>query len=180
MITPMRDGQDPSEPAFTRPERAATTPAVTRRRAGAGLVLARLGLALLLGYIGALTLTAAGAAAVKPLVENSPTLAWLYNVFGVVGAARVIGVVELVAAALLVAGVIAHRAAVVGSLLAVATFVTTLSFLATTPGVFVDMPGFPIPAPSALAAFLMKDVFLLGIAAWSLIHATRALRRPRV
>jgi len=38
----------------------------------------------------------------------------------------------------------------------------TLSFLVTTPGIWLWVEGFP--APSEAAAFLLKDVFLLGAA----------------
>jgi uncharacterized membrane protein YkgB len=38
----------------------------------------------------------------------------------------------------------------------------TLSFLLSTPGLWQWVEGFP--APSAAAAFLLKDVFLLGAA----------------
>ena len=178
----MRAGQDPSEPAFLNAGRGSASPAReadSAARAGVGLVLARLGLALLLGYFGALKLTVAGATATQPLVENSPTLAWLYPMIGVIDTARILGVVELATALLLLASVISAALALLGSLLAVAIFATTLSFLATTPGTFVAVPGFPLPAPSATAAFLLKDVFLLGLAVWSLVGATRALR-PRV
>jgi uncharacterized membrane protein YkgB len=41
-------------------------------------------------------------------------------------------------------------------------FLTTLSFLVTTPGVWLQVEGFP--APSETAAFILKDVFLLGAA----------------
>ncbi len=46
-------------------------------------------------------------------------------------------------------------------------FLTTFSLLVTTPGVWEHVPGFPIPVPGALGAFLLKDVFLLGAAIWS-------------
>jgi uncharacterized membrane protein YkgB len=51
-------------------------------------------------------------------------------------------------------------------------FAATLSFLATTPGVWVRVDGFRVP--NALGAFLLKGVFLLGAA---LVTATEALRR---
>lgn len=177
----MREGQDPSEPAFLRPQRASAAPepgAARGARAGVGVILARFGLAVFLGYFGALKFSVAEAHAIQPLVENSPTLAWLYPLLGVVDAARIIGAVELAAALLLVASPISAAFGLAGSLLAVATFTTTLSFLATTPGTFIAIPRFPLPAPSPTAAFILKDVFLLGLALWSVVQATRALR-PR-
>ena len=58
------------------------------------------------------------------------------------------------------------RASAVGSLAAVVIFVTTLSFLFTTPGALA--PG------SAAGGFLMKDVILLGAAIFTAGEALRA------
>jgi uncharacterized membrane protein YkgB len=56
-----------------------------------------------------------------------------------------------------------------------AVFVTTLSFLFSTPGVLGT--GRDVPAPGAEAGgFLLKDVFLLGAALWSTGEAWRAAR----
>jgi uncharacterized membrane protein YkgB len=46
-------------------------------------------------------------------------------------------------------------------------FLTTLSFLVSTPGVWEQAPGFPVPVPSLAGAFLLKDLFLLGAALWT-------------
>jgi len=57
-----------------------------------------------------------------------------------------------------------HR---IGSALAVVMFLTTLSFVFSTPGWEPSLGGFP--ALSALPGqFLLKDVVLLGAAIWSL------------
>jgi len=68
----------------------------------------------------------------------------------------VIGATELVAAALLAIRPFSARAAAIGSAMAIGTFVTTLSFLFTTPGALSAMH----PAHG----FLLKDVVLLGAA----------------
>jgi len=53
-------------------------------------------------------------------------------------------------------------------------FLTTLSFLVTTPGVWEPSAG-GFPAISALPGqFLIKDLALLGISLWSLGEAWRA------
>jgi uncharacterized membrane protein YkgB len=51
-------------------------------------------------------------------------------------------------------------------------FLTTLSFLATTPGAWAIVEGFIVPAGAG--GFLIKDIFLLGAALWT---AGEALRR---
>lgn len=127
----------------------------------------------MLVWFGAFKFTEAEARAIEPLVANSPFLGWIYGVTDVRTASRLIGVAELVIAALIAARAFARRVSGVGSLLASGMFATTLSFLATTPGVWVRVDGFVVP--SAVGAFLLKDVFLLGAA---LLTAGEALRRP--
>jgi Protein of unknown function, DUF417 len=63
---------------------------------------------------------------------------------------------------------VSARASALGSALAAGMFATTLSFLLTTPGVWVPLLG-GFPALSAVPGqFLLKDVVLLGAALWSL------------
>ena len=133
----------------------------------AGLAVARYGLALVLAAIGGLKFTAAEAEGVRGLIEHSPLLSWMYSVWSVQGASNVIGVTELVAAALIALRPLSARAAAAGSALAVATFLTTLSFMLTTPGVWD--PHFPLLGSAG--QFLVKDVVLLGAALLSLGEA---------
>ena len=141
----------------------------------AATIILRYGLVAILVFFGAFKFTAVEAEAIQPLLANSPFLSWLYRLFSLQGASIVIGVTELVTAALIAARPWSARASFVGSLLAIGTFATTLSFLVTTPGVWVSVPGFPLPVPNAMGAFLLKDVFLLGAAVWSAAEARRAM-----
>jgi reactive chlorine resistance protein C len=174
-----------SEPAFLRSGSSAEVPGPAPRqrlprRVVVTAIAVRYALAAVVGYLGALKISPVAAQLIEPVVANSAALAWLYSTFSVEGAARAIAAVELVTALFLLASPFAAWLAVAGSLLAVGVFVTTLSFLVTTPGIFMALPGFPLPAPSTMGAFLAKDVFLLAAAAWSLIVALRAMRRsPR-
>src|SRR5256885_13131911 len=95
-----------------------------------------LGYALVLIFVlfGTLKFTAAEAAAIKPLVSNSPLMSWLYSFLSDQGVSCLIGTSELVTAALLAARPLSARAAAVGGALATATFAITLSFLFSTPG----------------------------------------------
>jgi len=69
------------------------------------------------------------------------------------------------------------RASAVGSVLAVGMFLTNLSFLVTTPGVWEPSLG-GFPALSAIPGqFLIKDLALLGISLWSLGDAWQASER---
>jgi len=56
-------------------------------------------------------------------------------------------------------------------------FLTTLSFLATTPGMFTVVEGLPVP--SGMGAFVIKDLVLLGAALWTAGEALSA-RRARL
>jgi uncharacterized membrane protein YkgB len=80
----------------------------------------------------------------------------MYPVFGLRGTSAVIGVIELVAALLMLTRRWSPRASAIGSLLASLTFATTVSFLFTTPGAFSP--------DSPYGGFLMKDLILLGAA----------------
>lgn len=84
---------------------------------------------------------------------------------------RLLGVAEVAIAALIALRPLAARASAVGGALAVGMFATTLSFLATTPGVWEPTLG-GFPAISAVPGqFLLKDVVLLGAAIWTLGEA---------
>jgi uncharacterized membrane protein YkgB len=145
--------------------------------ARAGAAGARYGVAVVLIAIGVLKFTPEEAAGIRPLVESSPLMRWMYAVWSVQGASAVIGVVE-VAAAL---GILARRwsplAAAVGSAIAVATFAATLSFLATAPGAWDAARGFPWLGGTG--QFLVKDLVLLGASVWSLGEALAAARRAQ-
>jgi reactive chlorine resistance protein C len=145
----------------------------------AGGAVLRYGLVAILVLFGAFKFTAVEAAGIEPLVRHSPLLSWLYALTSVRGASDVIGVIELLVAALIAARRFSPRAAAAGSMGAVAVFVATLTFLVSTPGIWVMVPGFPLAVPNATGAFLVKDVFLLGAALWSAGEALRAIHRPK-
>jgi reactive chlorine resistance protein C len=134
----------------------------------------RYGLVGILVLFGALKFTAAEAAGIEPLIRNSPLLSWLLGLAGVRGASNVIGVIELLFAALIAVRRFSPLVAALGSLGAVGMFVTTLTFLVSTPGVWMVVPGFPLAVPNATGGFVLKDVFLLGAALWSAGEAVRA------
>ena len=79
---------------------------------------------------------------------------------------------ELLIAALIAVRPWWPRVSEAGSLAAVGMFLTTLSFLATTPGAWAHVDGFVVPGEAG--AFLIKDVFLLGAALWTASEALAA------
>lgn len=137
-----------------------------------GGLLARYGLALVIGWIGLLKFTTYEAQGIQPLVANSPFMGWLYEVFSVTTFSSLLGVVEVATALLLVVKPWWPRVSAVGSIVAIVLFVATLSFLFTTPGVFEG--GFPFLGTSG--QFLIKDAALLGISVWTLGDALRSAR----
>jgi uncharacterized membrane protein YkgB len=124
---------------------------------GAGIL--RYGLTFLLLLFGTFKFFRFEAEAIQPLLTHSPFLAWLPAALGVRGSSALIGVVELTAALGIAAGPWLPRLGTIAGLIATATFLTTLSFLVTTPGVLA--PG------SDAGGFILKDLVLLGAA----VHA---------
>jgi len=143
-----------------------------------GVYALRYGLVLILLWIGGMKFTAYEAEGIRPFVENSPPFAWTYPVFGVRGMASILGTTEILVALLIAARPWFPRLSAVGSLLAVGMFLSTLSFLVTTPGTWANEIG-GFPAISVLGQFLIKDVALLAIALWSFGEAVRAVALSR-
>jgi uncharacterized membrane protein YkgB len=132
----------------------------------------RYGLVLVLLWIGGMKFTALEAQAIRPFVENSPLFAWTYPAFGVRGMSNLLGVTEVLVGLLIATRPWLPRGSAVGSLLATGMFLSTLSFLVTTPGVWADGIG-GFPAIDVLGQFLIKDVALLAAAVWSFGEAVR-------
>jgi uncharacterized membrane protein YkgB len=124
---------------------------------GSGVL--RYGLTFLLLLFGAFKFFRFEAEAIQPLLGHSPFLAWLPAALGVRGSSALIGVVEILTGLGIAVAPWWPRFGAVAGLVATGMFLTTLSFLVTTPGVLA--PG------SDAGGFLLKDLVLLGAA----IHA---------
>ncbi|HUS12671.1 MAG TPA: DUF417 family protein [Pyrinomonadaceae bacterium] len=120
----------------------------------------------MLGWIGAMKFTMYEAEGIKSLVETSPLMSWMYRVFTVQATSNIIGLAEITAALLIAIRPISARLSAIGSVLAVFTFLATLTFLFSLPGWEKSLGGFP--ALSGLGGFLLKDVVLLGASLWTL------------
>jgi uncharacterized membrane protein YkgB len=131
----------------------------------AGALVLRYGLVLLIAWFGLFKFTAAEARAIEPLLRNSPLLSWLYLLTDVRGASYAIGAAELAIAACIAARPVSARLSALGSLGAVAMFLTTLSFLVTTPGTWSRVEWIVVPAGAG--GFIVKDLLLLGAALWT-------------
>ena len=138
-------------------------PASIRSLHTAGVRILRYGLVFLLLMWGGAKYTRFEAELIKPLVENSPFVGWLYPVFGLRGTSAIFGTFEVAAALLIASRKWFPRASGYASLATVPMFLTTLSFLVTTPGVFEPS--------SPWGGFLMKDLMLLGAAVFTAAEA---------
>jgi reactive chlorine resistance protein C len=138
-------------------------------------VFARYGLVIVIAWFGAMKFTNYEAQGIYPLVSESPFMSWLYDIFSVYTFSVLLGVFEVAAAVLIAIKPWWPKVSILGSLLAILLFAATISFLFTTPGVFEkSVGGFPLLSLSG--GFLIKDIALLGISAWTLADALRATR----
>lgn len=140
-----------------------------------GAFFIRYGLVLVLGWIGAMKFTAYEAEGIQALVATSPFMSWMYKVLSLQAASNVIGVTELVAATLIAIRPLSPKLSAIGSVLAVFTFLTTLTFLFSLPGWEKSLGGFP--ALSGSGGFLLKDTVLLGAALFTLGESLASQQR---
>ena len=142
----------------------------------AAAYLLRYGLVLVIAWIGFMKFTAYEAAGIQPLVANSPLMSWVYAIFSERAFSALLGIVEVTVAAMIALRPVSAKVSALGGGLAAVMFLTTLTFLFSTPGWEPSLGGFP--ALSVVPGqFLIKDIVLLGAALWSLgeaLHAARA------
>lgn len=139
-----------------------------------GTRVLRYGLALVVGWIGMMKFNGYEANGIQPLVAHSPLMGWLYHFLSVRQFSDGLGVVEVSVAILVGLRPWSPKASAIGSGIAVLMFLTTLSFLLSTPGWEPSLGGFPALS-GAVGQFLLKDVVLLGAAIWSLGEALSAM-----
>jgi uncharacterized membrane protein YkgB len=181
----MATGSYPNDAAFTtrleqRPTIAHKQTSLAWRLEAVGRELARYGIVVVVGWIGFMKFTAYEAQGISTYVTNSPLMSWVYGIMSLRGFSAVLGVIEVSIALLVALRPFSPRASAVGSALAVGMFLTTLSFLVTTPGVWEPSAG-GFPALSGKPGqFLIKDLALLGISLWSFGEAWRASERSVV
>lgn len=113
-----------------------------------GFLVALGGVVLTLLWIGVFKFTPTEAAAIRPLVASHPLMNWLYSLLSEQGVSNLIGYWS--------------------SWGAVVTFVATLSFLLTVPGVWKLVDGVPVTE-----FFILKDLVLLGVV-WHYLNMSRA------
>ena len=137
-------------------------------------------------WFGCMKFTSYEAHGIAGLIANSPIMSWLHVLFGIEGAARVIGVLELSTAAVLIAGAFVPVLSALGAAMSAATYAITLTFFISTPGVFEpSLGGFPAISGD-IGQFLLKDLVLFAasitlLLAFFQLHfsgRSRSMRRP--
>ena len=140
-----------------------------------GTHVARYGLVIVLLWIGGMKFTAYEAGGIKPMAANSPLMGWAYKIMSDQSFSSLLGVVEITTGLLIALRPAWPMGSAIGSGLAAGTFLTTLTFLFSTPGWEPSLGGFP--ALSAMPGqFLLKDLVLLGAAIFTAGEALGAVR----
>jgi len=85
------------------------------------------------------------------------------SIFGISGAAYLLGTIELTTAALLAAGAFVPILSALGSLMGIGTFAITWSFFFSTPGVVKWSVSTDPIMWNLMGEFLFKDVVLLCV-----------------
>ena len=135
-------------------------------------------LAVIYFWFGGMKFTAYEAQGLVPLVENSPFVSWMYDIFSVRGFSTFLGFVELTIGALIAGRVLSPTLSAIGGFLSAGLFVTTLSFMISTPGTFEAGLGFPA-ITVAPGQFLLKDLGLLAASVFVLGRSLSAMGRRR-
>lgn len=117
-----------------------------------------LGTVIILIWVGLFKFTAVEADAIKGLVENHFAMSWMYEIMSVQTVSNVIGVFEVVAGIGLFLSLFYKKIGIYAGAASGIIFITTMSFLFTTPGVFKVVEGFPVTD-----FFILKDIPYLAI-----------------
>ncbi len=135
-------------------------------------------LAIIYFWFGGMKFTAYEAEGLIPLVENSPLLSWMYDIFSVRGFSTFLGFVELTIGLLIAGRILSPALSAIGGFLSAGLFTTTVSFMISTPGAIEPSLGFPAISV-APGQFLLKDIGLLAASVLVLGHSLSAMALKR-
>lgn len=134
-----------------------------------GYKLGVFGVVITLLWIGIFKFTPTEAAAIEPLVANHPLIGWIYAFMSVQMVSNIIGLTEIIIAIGLIVGFFNPKIGYLSGILALLTFITTLSFLITTPGTWKMVDGV-----LTTNFFLLKDVVFISISLLVIEHNKHA------
>src|ERR1700704_1856292 len=100
-----------------------------------------IGMIAMLLWAGFYKMTAPGAEGIVPLVSNSPLISWHFKLFGPYIGSDLIGITEVAAALLFIAGYFKPKAGVIGGLITMVMFFITSTMVITTPGSTISVHG---------------------------------------
>ncbi|KAB2824670.1 DUF417 family protein [Aliivibrio finisterrensis] len=123
------------------------------------------GVVLTLLWIGFFKFTPTEAAAIEPLVANHPLMGWIYRFMSVQMVSNIIGLIEIVIAIGLIVGFVKPKIGYYSGILALLTFIATLSFLATTPNTWKVVDGV-----LTTNFFLLKDIVFISVSLLVIEH----------
>ncbi|MCY1531648.1 Inner membrane protein RclC [compost metagenome] len=138
-----------------------------------GKIVLRYGLVVVLVWIGMLKFTSYEAEGIRPLAEHSPFFSWTYNFLSTRDFSNILGVIEIAIGLLIALRPFSAKLSAIGSIGGVITFLITLTFLLSTPGVIQEGMSFPFISGSP-GQFLIKDIVLLGASLWTAGEALTA------
>jgi uncharacterized membrane protein YkgB len=133
-------------------------------------------LAIIYAWFGGMKFTDYEAQGLVPLVENSPLLSWFYALFSVRGFSTFLGFLEISISLLIALRLASPIFSAAGGFLSAGLFVTTLSFMISTPGVVVPELGAPA-ITVAPGQFLLKDVGLFAASFWVFVDSLKIVVR---
>ena len=170
----------------------------------AGVAAMKIAVAVVFLWIGGLKFAPYEADSITPFVANSPLMSFFYvhpadykshlthegelkpaerawqTANNTYGFSRGLGVLEMVIGALTLSGLVSRRLGMVGAVLAFATPFVTLSFLVTTPEVWVPALGdaqHGFPFLSGGGRLVLKDVVILAGSWIVIVDTARAMLR---
>ncbi|MGY2257966.1 YkgB family protein [Pseudomonas sp. SDO55104_S430] len=118
-------------------------------------------LAIIYLWFGGMKFTLYEANGISGFVSHSPLLSWMYGFMSINGFSYFLGVLEIAIGLLIAARCLSPKLSLVGGVLSAGLFITTLSFMLSTPLVFEPALGFPA-ITVVPGQFLLKDVGLLA------------------
>ncbi|WP_341963938.1 DUF417 family protein [Pseudomonas sp. RC10] len=129
-------------------------------------------------WFGGMKFSGYEANGIHGFVSNSPLLSWMYSFMSIQGFSNFLGVLEISVGVLIAGRLLSPKLSILGGVLSAGLFITTLSFMLTTPGVFEPSLGFP--AISVVPGqFLLKDLGLLAASIFVAGTSLTALEKER-
>ncbi len=136
--------------------------------------LSAIPMAMVLYWIGGMKFTEIEANGIKRLIETSPFMSWMYDIWDVQMTSNLIGFYDIITASLVLWGIFKRERTLllIGSVMAMAVFIMTQSF-------FITLPSGAISNETILGGsghFLIKDLWYIinVIMIWHYIDLKRA------